>query len=254
MPSSVITTQGVAWLAQIIARTDRSLGTPYVKVGTGKLALSPSRTALGTEYLLNGAEYRITPPVISNIVDPDNSNITGFRLRYFDTGLSEYEANEVGVFNDAGELVHYTIYADAEPTLNKGNPGGITFEIEVVLDPVSGASFTVETSIAGLGTATLTSIGGVQLSADGDTTSKGAKVVSPAQALAIAQGATTSLSFASSSDINTGTEAAEVISPLGLRGSRYPQLRYGTTDPTTAIRDAMGVGDIYVKRSTTPSV
>ena len=235
MPT-LITTAGLALIASgsavVINEARMGRSTPQDGVGqfwgteSAILAATDIRTPAGS-----GGRRRI---VSSNPIGRFSDALAQYQLTA-PVEAAAYTVSEIGLFasgtlfayRDEGSGGLLTVTEDITPLIvmemlfTNGTPTGVTFNSTFQLIPP----------------ATRTAPGAVQLAADGDSTSTGAVVLSPAQVAAIAAGAAPSISFASFVEINNGTVNDKAIPPGQLERSQYKrvilttQTAYDATNP-----------------------
>lgn len=231
MASAIITTRG----EQYINTNNGLRGSLKLIMGTGKRAVTRGVNTLQTPYLLNGAQHEIEVFAVGVFRDSDG-NAVGYSFRAVDsTPAASYAASEFAITSPDGHFVAYAAAGSAEgPIAVKNANQGLPYQLIAAYSGVTNPTINITTTVQGLSTATVGSIGGVQLSSDGDWASTGAVVKSPKQISDRIEDRRTTVSFASPAQINAGTDNSRAINPQALRGSRYRVIHISNSAPQSS--------------------
>lgn len=221
---NVVTTAGAALHASGVATTPTR-----IEVGQGHV--TSEAAALARTSLVNPFS-----PARRN--DSPAARASGNQLQtlYQDSTTAAYNVREVAVFSGS-TLMAYA--CDDAGGILRGKSSTVPLHLGVLSTFNTPVNATPAVTLQPFAVATTEDVGAVRLAADGDTTSTGLVVVSPAQAQTIAEAAAKSaapdvedasttqkgiIEVATATEINTGTDNEKAVSPGQLAASRYVQV------------------------------
>ena len=231
-----------AGIADLAANSGAWTGNFVLRLATGGQTVNDQQTMLQNTYELNpGTPYDI--PMGAWSVQRNAANvIVGIKaVGVAPSDLAAVTPTRWGLFK--GNVL-YAIGV-APPQARKFGGTALILDVSV---PIAGTTITTFTptnniTVIAVGSATQTEAGSVQLVPNASSyTQTGAFVLSPAQVQALLT--TVRFPFASSVEINTGTDNAKAIPPGQLAASSYRRVHASTSAP----QNSQGAdGDLWVE-------
>ena len=182
MADQAYTIQGMSWL-----NSQRGvLGTLTMVPGTGRQTITKNAngltalSALNAPVMVSGQPHRLD--VQTGILIREGASVVAHSYFAIDSVVGvAYQMTEWGLYNAAGLLIAILSADPGEVLQIKALTSTLKITLNLSAQGATAPTINVTYSVAGLGTAELNKVGGVQLSSNTDWTSTGAVVKSPKQ-------------------------------------------------------------------------